>query len=54
MGVIVWKETDTEAQTGEGTCWVSCRQEEDASLWVWTVSSLFVYFVSLLCRHKES
>jgi hypothetical protein len=48
------QDTDTEAQTGEGTCWVSCRQEEDASLWVWTVSSLFVYFVSLLCRHKES
>lgn len=26
------QDTDMEAQTGEGTCWVSCRQEEDEIL----------------------
>lgn len=46
------QDTDMGAQTGEGTCWVSCKQEADVNLWGWAVSILSFYSVSLLCRRK--
>lgn len=46
------QDTDTEAQRGEGTCWVSCTEQEDPNLWVWMVSILFIYPANLLSRHE--